>query len=77
MIEMSKYVKPWRAAVNAAATKAAADQDINKDWTSFITYDQPGAVPHRLTADQVPAANRYLSPSKRDFVAVAPRGTGA
>ena len=26
MIEMSKYVKPWRAAVKAAATKAAADQ---------------------------------------------------
>jgi len=65
------------SALLSAGAQNAMELDINKDWTSFITYDQPGAVPHRLTADQVPAANRYLSPSKRDFVAVAPRGTGA
>jgi hypothetical protein len=65
------------SALQAAGAQTAMELDINKDWTSFITYDQPGAVPHRLTADQVPAANRYLSPSARDFVAVAPRGTGA
>ena len=29
MIEMSKYVKPWRAAVKAAAVRAAAGQDWN------------------------------------------------
>lgn len=64
-------------ALKAAGAQTAMELDINKDWTSFITYDQPGAVPHRLTADQVPPANRYLSPSKRDFVAVVPRGAGA
>lgn len=64
-------------ALQAAGAQSAMELDINKDWTSFITYDQPGAVPHRLTPDQIPAANRYLSPSPRDFVAVAPRGTGA
>ena len=62
--------------LQAAGAQTAMELDINKDWTSFITYQQPGAVPRRLTADQVPAANRYLSPSARDFVAVVPRGTG-
>ncbi|MHB1008481.1 MAG: hypothetical protein ACYC1E_04380 [Propionibacteriaceae bacterium] len=61
-------------ALQAASAQNAMELDINKSWTSFITYDQPGAVPHRLTPDQVPAADRYLSPSARDFVAVAPRG---
>jgi len=65
------------SALQASGAQSAMELDINKDWTSFITYDQPGAVPHRLTPDQIPAANRYLSPSPRDFVAVAPRGTGA
>ncbi len=63
--------------LQAAGAQNAMELDINKSWTSFITYDQPGAVPHRLTPDQVPAANRYLSPSPRDFVAVAPRGRAA
>ncbi len=62
-------------ALKSAGALNAMELDINKDWTSFITYAQPGAVPHRLTPDQVPAANRYLSPSKRDFVAVVPRGS--
>ncbi len=61
-------------ALQAASAQNAMELDINKSWTSFITYDQPGAVPHRLTPDQVPAADRYLSPSARDFVAVAPLG---
>jgi hypothetical protein len=63
-------------ALQAAGAQTAMELDINKDWTSFITYQQPGAVPHRLTADQIPSANRYLTPSPRDFVAVSPRGTG-
>ncbi len=61
-------------ALLSAGAQTAMELDINKDWTSFITYDQPGAVPHRLAADQVPSATRYLSPSARDFVAVLPRG---
>jgi hypothetical protein len=65
------------SALQAAGAQSAMELDINKDWTSFITYNQPGAVPHRLTPDQIPAANRYLSPSPRDFVAVALRGAGA
>ena len=64
------------SALQAAGAQNAMELDINKDWTSFITYDQPGAVPHRLTPDQIPSANRYLSPSTRDFVAVVPRGHG-
>jgi Phosphodiester glycosidase len=64
-------------ALHAAGAQSAMELDINKSWTSFITYDQPGAVPHRLTSDQVPAANRYLSSSTRDFVAVIPRKAGA
>ena len=64
-------------ALQAAGAQSAMELDINKDWTSFITYDQPGAVPHRLTPDQIPSPNRYLSASPRDFVAVAPRGAGA
>jgi hypothetical protein len=65
------------SALRAAGAQTAMELDINKDWTSFITYDQPGSVPHRLTPDQIPAANRYLSASARDFVAVVPRGAGA
>ncbi len=60
--------------LQSAGAQTAMELDINKDWTSFITYGQPGAVPHRLAADQVPSATRYLSPSARDFVAVVPRG---
>jgi uncharacterized protein YigE (DUF2233 family) len=49
----------------------AMELDINSTWTSYITY--AGGVPHKLTPDQHPAADRYLSPSTRDFVAVLPR----
>jgi hypothetical protein len=65
------------SALQAAGAQTAMELDINKDWTSFITYDQPGSVPHRLTLDQIPAASRYLSASARDFVAVVPRGAVA
>ena len=49
----------------------AMELDINSTWTSYITY--AGGVPHKLTADQHPPADRYLTPSTRDFVAVLPR----
>ncbi|SDB92643.1 Predicted protein [Raineyella antarctica] len=54
----------------------AMQLDINKDWTSFITYthDHSGTTPTKLTSDEFAAANRYLQPSSRDFVAVMPHG---
>lgn len=61
------------ATLSAAGAQYAMELDINKSWTSFITYDQPGSVPHKLSADQVPSASRYLSSSPRDFVSVVPR----
>lgn len=53
----------------------AMELDINKDWTSFITFTRANGVltPHKLTPDQVPDAARYLTTSTRDFVAVLPR----
>ncbi len=51
----------------------AMELDINTDWTNYITYSQPGAVPKKLTPDEFPNANRYGSASTRDFVAVLPR----
>lgn len=57
-----------------AGAVEAMQLDINKDWTSFITYthDGSGTVPQKLSADEVAAADRYLQPSSRDFVAVMP-----
>lgn len=62
--------------LRAAGATEAMEMDINRDWTSFITYThpQPGtAQPHKLTADMHPSSYRYLNPSTRDFVAVLPR----
>jgi Phosphodiester glycosidase len=59
-----------------AGAVRAMELDINKAWTSFMTYTHPSAgvaVPHVLTADEVPNPNRYLQPSTRDFVAVLTR----
>jgi hypothetical protein len=57
----------------AAGAVRAMELDINRDWTSFMTYAHPpgGAVsPRLLTSDEHPNPYRYLSPSSRDFVAV-------
>jgi len=62
--------------VHDAGAVRAMELDINKAWTSFMTYSHPGpgmAVPHMLTADEQPNPSRYLQPSSRDFVAVLPR----
>lgn len=54
----------------------AMELDINRDWTSFMTYTHPATgspVPHVLTLDQRPDPYRYLRPSSRDFLAVYAR----
>lgn len=57
-----------------AGAVEAMQLDINKDWTSFITYSHDGGTttPKKLTDDEVAAADRYLQPSSRDFVAIMP-----
>lgn len=61
--------------MHAAGAVTAMELDINRDWTSFITYTHPNGkvIPSKLTAAQVASAYRYLQPSSRDFVAVTPR----
>jgi exopolysaccharide biosynthesis protein len=49
----------------------AMELDINKDWTSYLTYR--GGSPTKLTPDEVPSAQRYLTSSTRDFVACSVR----
>jgi Phosphodiester glycosidase len=56
-----------------AGAVRAMELDINRDWTSFMTYThEPHGVvsPRLLTPDEHPNPYRYLSPSSRDFVAV-------
>lgn len=50
----------------------AMELDINKDWTSYLTYHS--GSPSKLTPDEVPSAARYLTSSTRDFVACSIRG---
>ena len=61
------------AIAHDAGAVEAMELDINKDWTSFITYSQPGAKPTALTSDEVPNPRRYLTTSTRDFISVLPR----
>jgi hypothetical protein len=49
----------------------AMELDINKDWTSYLTYR--GGSPTKLTPDEVPSPERYLTSSTRDFVACSVR----
>lgn len=58
-----------------AGAVEAMQLDINKDWTSYITYTHGanGTTAKKLTSDETAAADRYLQPSSRDFVAVMPR----
>lgn len=46
--------------------------DINPEWTTgyYFTHPSPGgAVPHKLSPDQVKPADRYFSTQSRDFFA--------
>jgi len=54
-----------------AGAVSAMQLDINKAWVSFMWYSHSGAspTPHKLGDFQRPA-DRYLSDTSRDFVAV-------
>jgi len=57
--------------LHRAGAVTAMQLDINKAWVSFMAYSHSGgtATPHKLGSFQRPA-DRYLSPTSRDFVAV-------
>ena len=60
-----------------AGAVRALELDINEDWTSFITYRQPGALdPSNLLPEMYRSPSRYLTPDERDFFAVYSRGEG-
>ena len=57
-----------------AGAVRALELDINEDWTSFITYKDPGARdPSNLLPDMFRSPTRYLTPDDRDFFAVYQR----
>jgi hypothetical protein len=54
-----------------AGAVRAIELDINEDWTSFISYRQPGGrEPSNLLPEMFRSPERYLSPDERDFFAV-------
>ncbi|HEV2635112.1 MAG TPA: hypothetical protein VGX23_08195 [Actinocrinis sp.] len=55
----------------AAGAVRAMQLDINPNWPSFMYYDQAES-PH-LFGDSDQSADRYLTPTDRDFVAVYAR----
>jgi hypothetical protein len=57
--------------LHRAGAVSAMQLDINKAWVSFMSYTHAGSgvTPHKLGSFQRPA-DRYLSPTSRDFVAV-------
>ena len=57
--------------LHRAGAVTAMQLDINKAWVSFMSYSHSGSnvTPHKLGSFQRPA-DRYLSPTSRDFVAV-------
>lgn len=60
-----------------AGAVRAMELDINEDWTSFITYRQPGArEPSNLLPEMFRPDTRYLTPDERDFFAVYVKGSG-
>lgn len=62
--------------LQTAGAVRAMELDINRDWTSYMTYTHTASgalVPHLLTNDEHPDARRYLRPSSRDFLAVYAR----
>jgi Phosphodiester glycosidase len=60
-----------------AGAVTAMELDINPDWMSYMSY-RPGGhpnnpTPRNLLPDQMQPANRYYSPSGRDFTVVYAR----
>ena len=58
-----------------AGAVRAMELDINPTWTSAMWYSHPsggGILPHKVLPFQRPA-DRYLSPTSRDFVAAYTR----
>jgi hypothetical protein len=54
-----------------AGAVRALELDINEDWTSFISYRDPGAAaPSNLLPEMIRPPERYLVPDERDFFAV-------
>jgi hypothetical protein len=54
-----------------AGAVRALELDINEDWTSFISYRDPGAgEPANLLPEMLRPPERYLTPDERDFFAV-------
>jgi len=54
-----------------AGAVRALELDINEDWTSFISYRNPGAEsPSNLLPEMIRPPERYLVPDERDFFAV-------
>jgi hypothetical protein len=54
-----------------AGAVRALELDINEDWTSFISYREPGAgSPSNLLPEMFRSPERYLVPDERDFFAV-------
>ena len=56
--------------ISAGAVRAM-QLDINPNWPSFMYYDSAG-TPH-MFGDSAQSADRYLTPTARDFVAVYTR----
>jgi hypothetical protein len=58
----------------------AMELDINPEWTQFVLYSGNGQVsnpvPRNLLSDMQQPADRYYSPSSRDFFVVHARGAG-
>jgi hypothetical protein len=60
-----------------AGAQRAMELDINPAWTTFISYGQAagnGTDERLLLPDMVKRANRYDTPSTRDFYAVYAKG---
>jgi hypothetical protein len=57
--------------LHRAGAVTAMQLDINKAWVSYMYYARSGGhlTPHKLAAFQRPA-DRYFSPTSRDFLAV-------
>jgi len=54
-----------------AGAVRAMELDINAYWTSFITYQRPGAIgAANLLSSMDRSPQRYLTPDDRDFFAV-------
>lgn len=60
----------------AAGARRAMELDINPQFSCLLVYRHTaaGPVPHAVLTGQQGSVLRYLSPSRRDFFSVLPRG---